>query len=243
VQNRDGPRLRVEMQVNRRPVLASRTIGRDDRKKETIATSIAQGPMPSQTKSRQLATNFDKAYPKSLSKRLEWWCHVLGIHRSRIIQLMGLSADEAKRAKDVSWSDLLKKKEREENAWCVEGKLHELLALFDYDCNALADRLHHPREAQKQESSRVTRQKGDIVKLQYVPSNDGTEILLDHARGGDRDRHAVGLLDRVGKNDVLDERHSDAAGHFRAYRDRPILRAPLAHDRHIGGRQRLGLVQ
>ena len=141
--------------------------------------------MPSQTKSRQLATKFDKEYPASLSERLEWWCHVLGINRSRILQMMGLSADEAKRAKDVSWSDLLKKKEWEENAWWVEGKLHELLALFDYDWNALADRLHHPREAQRQESSRVTRQKGDTVKLQFVPRNDGTEILLNQlAKGG-----------------------------------------------------------
>jgi hypothetical protein len=135
--------------------------------------------MPSQSKARQLATKFDKAYPKSLSKRLEWWCHVLGIDRFRLLRMMGMSADEAKREKDVSWSDLLKKKELEESAWWVEGKLHELLALFDYDWNALADRLHHPREAQRQEPSRVTRQKGDIVKLQYVPSNDGTEMLLN----------------------------------------------------------------
>src|SRR5208283_4187462 len=43
-QNRHGPRLRVEMQVNRRPVLASRTMGRDDdRKKERIAPSICGG--------------------------------------------------------------------------------------------------------------------------------------------------------------------------------------------------------
>jgi hypothetical protein len=99
--------------------------------------------------------------------------------------MMGLSPEEAKRENDMSWSDLLKKKELEEKAWWVEGKLHELLALFDYDWNALADRLHHPREAQRQEPSRVTRQKGEVVKLQYVPGNDGTEILLNQlAKGG-----------------------------------------------------------
>jgi len=99
--------------------------------------------------------------------------------------MMGMSADEAKREKDASWSDLLKKKEWEENAWWVEGKFHELLALFDYDWIALADRLHHPSEAQRQEPRRMTRQKGDIVKLQYAPSSDGTEILLNQlAKGG-----------------------------------------------------------
>lgn len=141
--------------------------------------------MPSQTKARQLATKFEKAYPNSLSERLEWWCHVLGINRSRLLQMMGMPVDEAKRVKGASWSDILEKKEWEENAWWVEGKLHELLALFDYDWEALADRLHHPRETQRQEPSRVTRQKDDIASLQYEPSNDGTEILLNQiAKGG-----------------------------------------------------------
>jgi hypothetical protein len=141
--------------------------------------------MPSQTKARQLATKFEKAYPKLLSERLEWWCHVLGINRSRLLRIMGMSADEAKREKGASWSDLLKKKEWEENAWWVEGKLHELLTLFDYDWKALAARLHHPLEAQRQEPGPVTRRKGDVVKLQYMPGNNGTEILLNQiAKGG-----------------------------------------------------------
>jgi hypothetical protein len=139
----------------------------------------------SHTKARQFATKFDKVYPPSLPERLAWWEDKLGINRSRFLQMMGMSAGEANREKDANWSDLLKKKEREENAWWVEGKLHELLALFDYDWIALAERLHHPPEAQRQEPSRVTRQRGDIVKLQYVPSNDGAEILLNQiATGG-----------------------------------------------------------
>ncbi|MBI3469309.1 MAG: hypothetical protein HY000_40415 [Planctomycetes bacterium] len=137
--------------------------------------------MPSQTKARQLATKFDKAYPESLAERLTWWCHVLGIDHSRFLRLMGMSADEANRAKDASWSDLLEHKQWEENAWWVEGKLHELLALFDYDWNALAERLRQPPDHRLLEASRVTRQAGDIAKLQYVPSNDGTEILLTNS--------------------------------------------------------------
>jgi hypothetical protein len=147
---------------------------------------FAEDPMPSQTKSQQLAKKFDVVYaPKSLADRLEWWCHVLGIDRTRLLQMMGMSADEAKREKRASWSEFLKKKEWEENAWWVEGKLHELLVLFDYDWKALADRLHLPHEARRQELSRVTRGNGDIVKLQYVPSKDSAEILLNQlAKGG-----------------------------------------------------------
>lgn len=58
-------------------------------------------------------------------------------------------------------------------------------ALFDYDWKALADRLHHGRDTQRVEPSRVTRHKGDIVKLQYLPSNDCAETLLNQlAKGG-----------------------------------------------------------
>jgi hypothetical protein len=67
--------------------------------------------MPSHRKARQLATKFDRAYPKTLSARLAWWCRVLGIDRPRLLRMMGLSANEATRQKDTSWSDLLKKKD------------------------------------------------------------------------------------------------------------------------------------
>lgn len=112
--------------------------------------------MPSYRKARELATTFDKAYPKTLSDRLAWWCHVLGINHPRFLRMMGMSADDAAREKDTSWSDLLKKKEWEENAWWVEGKLHELLALFDYDWKSLSERLHQGTDARREEPTRVT---------------------------------------------------------------------------------------
>ena len=141
--------------------------------------------MPSQTIARQLAMKFDKAYPASLSKRLAWWCHELGIDRVHLLRMMGMSTEEAKSAQDVNWADLLKKKEWMENAWWVEGKLHALLALFDYDWNALSDRLHHPLETQRQEPNRVPHQNGDIVKIQYQPDKGGTDVLLSQiSRGG-----------------------------------------------------------
>ena len=141
--------------------------------------------MPSYHEARKLATKFDKEYPETLPNRLAWWCRVLGIDRPRFLRMIGMSADEANKEQDTSWSDLLKKKELEENAWWVEGKLHDLLALFDYDWESLSERLHHETDARREERSRVKRQRGGIVELQYIPSNDGAETLLNQlAQGG-----------------------------------------------------------
>lgn len=141
--------------------------------------------MPSHEKARELALEFEKAYPEALAERLEWWCHVLGIDRPRLLRMMGMSAAEVRRQRDASWEDLFKKKEWEENAWWVEGKLHDLLALFDYDWKALSERLHHGTDTSREEQTKVQRKKGDITKLQYIPSNDGTETLLNQlAKGG-----------------------------------------------------------
>ncbi len=141
--------------------------------------------MPSHEKARELATKFDEAYPETLPERLTWWCHTLGVNRLGLLRMMGLSAAEATKKKDTTWSELFQNEKWKENAWWVEGKLHDLLALFDYDWIALADRLHHGADALREEPSRVTRQKGDIVRLQYTPSHGGIETLLNQlARGG-----------------------------------------------------------
>src|SRR5579871_1144840 len=140
--------------------------------------------MPSHRKARELATKFDREYPEALPDRLAWWCRVLGIDRSRFLRMMGLSVAQARKEQNTSWSELLKKKEWEENAWWVEGKLSELLAMFDYDWKALSDRLHHEADAEKEEQSRVKGQEGDILKLRYGPSSNGTETLLNQIAGG-----------------------------------------------------------
>jgi len=135
--------------------------------------------MPAHRKARQLATEFENVYPTTLPERLAWWCHVLGIDRPRFLRMMGVSADEANGQKNKSWEAILKNKEWEENGWWVEGKLHELLALFDYDWKALAERLHQNVRASGEELTRVTRPQGDMAKTRSLPNDDGTEILLN----------------------------------------------------------------
>ena len=141
--------------------------------------AIPEGGMPSYRKARSLASRFDQAYPEKLPDRLDWLQHFLGINRVRLLRMMGMSAAEATKEKDTGWADLIKKGNWEDNAWWVEGKLYELLALFDYDWKALSDRLHQESEIPPKEPTRLKRHKGDIVKLQYVPSDDGTRILLN----------------------------------------------------------------
>lgn len=141
--------------------------------------------MPTHKKAQQLATEFENTYPKTLTERLAWWCHVLGVGRPRFLRMMGMSADEANRQRRSNWEAILDKEEWEKSGWWVEGKLHELLALFDYDWRALAARLHQTAQANGEELTRVTRPQGDVAKLHYTPRGDGTEILLNQlARAG-----------------------------------------------------------
>lgn len=140
--------------------------------------------MPTHRKARQLATEFEKVYPEALPERLAWWCHVLGIHRARFLRMMGMSADEANTHKNESWEAILAKKEWEENGWWVEGKLHELVTLFDYDWRALAEQLHQTVQANGEELTRLTRPKEQIAKLQCAPNGDGSEALLNRLTEG-----------------------------------------------------------
>ena len=123
--------------------------------------------MPTHKKARQLATEFERAYPETLSERLAWWCRILGINRFRFLRMMGLSSDEADNQKNKNWEAILKKKEWEENGWWIEGKLHDLLSLFDYDWKALAERLHQTASINGEKFTMGTRFEGETVERQY----------------------------------------------------------------------------
>jgi hypothetical protein len=147
--------------------------------------TIGWTSMPTHKKARQLAKEIENVYPESLAERLGWWCHVLGVNRPRFLRMLGMSTDEANSQKNKTWAEIVKTKRWRENGWWVEGKLHELLALFDYDWKALAGRLHQRANGQKEELTRVTRPQGDIAKLQCTANGDGTDILLNQlAKGG-----------------------------------------------------------
>lgn len=134
---------------------------------------------------RSLAKKFSEGYPHDLPDRLEWWRSHLGIDRARLLRMMGFSATEAQQERDVPWEALLADNSRMERAWWVEGKLHELLALYDYDWNQLSRRLHQPIEVRRSELTRRPRSPGSVEKLRSVPEEPGAAILLSQiAEGG-----------------------------------------------------------
>jgi len=64
----------------------------------------------------ELAKKFDAAYPDELSARLAWWCAALGIDRSRLLRLIGMSGRQATQRKSVDLKEILKTPEWEGNA-------------------------------------------------------------------------------------------------------------------------------
>ena len=136
--------------------------------------------MPTHKKARELANAFEAAYPDELPKRLQWWCCVLGIDRVRFLRMMGMSATEAKERENQEWDTILQDPNLADTGWWVEGKLHELLSLFDYDWKALSERLHQPLvQTEGAEPTRISRTRGTIEPLRYVPNGDGTELPLN----------------------------------------------------------------
>jgi hypothetical protein len=148
--------------------------------------------MPGERRARQLAMAFERVYPKTLPERLAWWCRVLGVDRRRLLRMMGMSESEIKRQKNKSWETILEMDEWQDKGWWVEGKLHELLALFDYDWKALAARLHQTAQANGAKFSRRTRPWEGVPKGQAAPGGTGVETLLNELdRGGSESSSAL----------------------------------------------------
>ena len=99
--------------------------------------------MPTLERVRQLADDFERDYPDSLPDQLTWWMKVLGVHRSRMLRLIGLTPIEIARAKTRDWPRLVHT-HRLRAAW-VEELLGQLLEQYSYDFDALSTELHAGR--------------------------------------------------------------------------------------------------
>ena len=139
--------------------------------------------MPTQEQLHRLVLKFERDYPKSLSARLKWWAHVLGIDRVRLFQLLGLSRTEAA---ETPQSDLPRIVEsHEDRAEMVNEMLAQLLASSDYDMAALRTAIHRPVGPATREGGRIASRRGGITPLPYTPtprSRDG--ILLNEIVAG-----------------------------------------------------------
>ena len=137
-------------------------------------------------KTDALARKLEAEYPNDLAARLRWWSKRLGIDRIRLLRMFGMSQRQAETHKCDNLDVILKDPKRGANALMLEGGLHRLLALFQYDWKALAEQLHRPAtERGEPELARVTRQRGGDKRLRYRPNGDASELLLNRiAEGG-----------------------------------------------------------
>lgn len=68
----------------------------------------------------------------------------------------------------------------------IEGGLHRLLALFQYDWQSLAEQLRQSAAEQgATEQQHIPRRKGQVKRLPSRPNGDASELLLNRmAEGG-----------------------------------------------------------
>ncbi len=160
------------------------------------------------TRTENLAAKFDATYPEELSARLYWWRRTLGIDQTRLLRMIGMSADQARRKKGVELKDILERVEWRENAQLVEGCFHRLLALFNYDVRTLAERIHQPVKGRgEQEPSRLRRRSAEVPRLRYAPNGDPSEKLLINGLAEGGPQFFFGLLTRFAGSQA-DEGHA-----------------------------------
>lgn len=138
--------------------------------------------MPTQEHVERLVAEFERQYPESLSDRLKWWAHVVGIDRIRLFRLLGVPGGEAARTPVSALARIVKA--NEDRAEMVDELLGQLLASFDYDLPAFRQALHAPLKPAAEEEQRVTRRPGSVVALAYTPRARSGILLNEIVAGG-----------------------------------------------------------
>jgi hypothetical protein len=123
--------------------------------------------MPTQEQLRRRTEDIEREYPESLSDRLQWWVHVLGIDRIRLFRLLGLSGSEATRTPLTALPRVVDA--QVDRAEMVDDMLGQLLASFDYDLPAFRTALHQPVDTASEEKHPGQRRTGEEVPLPYTP--------------------------------------------------------------------------
>ncbi len=138
------------------------------------------------SKTARLANRFESVYPSELPERLRWWRTALGIDRTRLLRLIGLSARQAALARAKELKDVLEDAAVRQRAWLLEGSLVRLLSLYRYDWRALAEQLHRPGALpHADEPSRTARRAAEVAPLRHAPSGAAPDLLIDRlAEGG-----------------------------------------------------------
>src|SRR2546423_288558 len=127
--------------------------------------------MPTWKRVRELADRIEKVYPKTLAGRLTWFCKTLGVDRVRILRLMGMTRQQARRNQERTWAEILADPEWEDKGSWVEGLLHDALASFQYDWEGLAEYLH-------QAAGQTAGPNGSTLPRAAGNDSDRAELLL-----------------------------------------------------------------
>jgi len=97
--------------------------------------------MDSYTKLDRQFERFRKVYPRGLPERLEWWGKTIGLDRAHLLRLIGMPAEEAKKARKKPLKEILKEEKYRDNAMLLQDGLHALLTLYQHDYHDLVERL------------------------------------------------------------------------------------------------------
>jgi hypothetical protein len=140
-------------------------------------------PMLTHRQIHQMAIQYEKAYPTTLARRLEWWNRVVKINRILFLQLLDMSPEQAEENKDRSWKEILQDPEWETPGRVVENRLSSLLTIYHYDFKGFADILRQPPDGAGPGASAVEVGKEKGSPAQDVANGQSPEALSPFTEG------------------------------------------------------------
>jgi hypothetical protein len=155
------------------------------------------------------ARKFEKSYPQDLPDRLEWWCNNLGVDRVRLLRVIGLSARQAERRKHDDLKETLKNPEWADNALGLEGKLHWLLSLYNYDWHALAESIRRSTvETQTEEFVGAGHRRRESKRLPSTANGAQADRLIKRLSEGGRESVPALVAYLIESRDEAERPHS-----------------------------------
>ncbi len=138
--------------------------------------------MPTLEQTRAWAEEFERQYPETLPRRLQWLTQNVGIRQYHLLRLMGVSRLDAEECEEgsVGWSSAVETFSEAQMSW-AEERIYQALDFYHFDWKALEERLHQPLDREFS----VARPGGETLSLGEIPEEEREDILLNLiAQGG-----------------------------------------------------------
>jgi hypothetical protein len=140
--------------------------------------------MPTIEQVRKWVADFESVYPEELPDRLRWFVESLGVSPKRLLRLMGVPRDQSERLAErgVDWARAVEQF-GEEPAWWAESAIRQAIVFYQYDWQALKERLARPLDSDY--GFEVPEPGGRFTALADLPAGRWEDVLLDRiAQGG-----------------------------------------------------------